>query len=184
MMDKQKITDYLSRLDAALTEPVDLYIYGSAVVILLGASGRTSLDIDVAGPYSSASLPELERASREAGLPVNPSPDYQGGHLEWVGSLRLCLPPPRAGSEGLLLWRGRHLTVRTGDVEDFVASKLIRYDASDSADIQFLYSQARFSWESVRQAVGRLPAPFRDDALVLENLENLAADMRMWENSK
>jgi hypothetical protein len=179
-MDKNEIIEYLTKLDDKVSGLQVLYIYGSAVVILLDAPGRTSLDIDVAGPYSSGDQAELERGSQQAGLPVNPPPDYQGCHLEWVGPLRLCLPPPQAGQEGLLLWRGKNVTVRSGNVEDLVASKLIRYDVTDRADVQYLYSRFRFAWESVRESVGRLPHPFRGDAMLLENLSNLETDMRMW----
>ena len=179
-MNKQEITDYLARLDRELSGPTVLYLYGSAVVILLDAPDRTSLDIDVAGPYSGVDQADFEQASRRAGLPVNPEPSYQGGHLEWVGPLRLCLPSPQEDAPGMILWQGLKLAVRTGSVEDLVASKLIRYDEIDRADIQFLFAQFHFSWEAVRNSADRLPHPFRTDTLVLENLANLKADLRMW----
>jgi hypothetical protein len=178
-MDKRELVSYLERLDAALSAPSELYIYGSAVVILLDAPGRTSLDIDVAGPYSSVQPTEFARASEAAGLPVNPDdPAYSGNHLEWVGPLRLCLPPP--DGSGMTLWRGMRLTVRTGNAADIIASKLIRYDETDKADIQFLCTQAPVTMDAVRAAADALPAPFRDDALVRENLGNLAVDLLLW----
>ena len=86
-MNKAEIIAYLSRLDRELSASVVLYIYGSAVVILLDAPERTSLDIDVAGPYSSGNMAEIACASQRAGLPLNPDPLYQGNHLEWVGAV-------------------------------------------------------------------------------------------------
>ena len=80
----------------------------------------------------------------------------------------------------MTLWQGLKLAVRTGSVEDLVASKLIRYDEIDRADIQFLFAQFHFSWEAVRNSAGRLPHPFRTDTLVAENLANLKSDLRMW----
>jgi endonuclease/exonuclease/phosphatase (EEP) superfamily protein YafD len=138
------------------------------------------LDIDVAGPYSTVDQAELAEASPRAGLPLNPDPLSQENHLEWVGPLRLCLPPPQAGIPGLKLWQGRRLTLVTGSVPDLVASKLIRYDETDQGDIQFLYTQFRFEWLAVQQSVARLPQPFSTHTLVLENLENLKADMAAW----
>jgi hypothetical protein len=179
-MNKQEITDYLARLDRELSSPMVLHLYGSAVVILLDAPDRTSIDIDVAGPYSGGDQGELEQASQRAGLPVNPDPSYPGEHLEWVGPLRLCLPPPQEDAPGVTLWQGRKLTVRTGSVEDLVASKLIRYDEIDRADIQYLFAQFHFSWEVVSTSASRLPHPFSTDAVVLENLANLKSDLRMW----
>jgi len=179
-MNKQDIVEYLARLDRELSGPATLYLYGSAVPILLDAPDRTSLDIDVAGPYSKVDQAELEKASSQAGLPVNPDPLSQANHMEWVGPLRLCLPPPQEGVPGMKLWQGRRLTVVTGSVPDLVASKLIRYDETDQADIQFLYTQFRFEWSDVRKSVALLPHPFGTDALVPENLDNLKTDMAAW----
>ena len=50
----------------------------------------------------------------------------------------------------------------------------------DLADIQFLFSQSRLKFEEVAQAVDRLPANFRDDVLVRENLANLRRDLKRW----
>lgn len=182
-MDKNEIIAYLTRLDRELSAPVTLYLYGSAVIILLDAPDRTSLDIDVAGPYSSGDMSEIARASLRAGLPVNPDPSYRGSHLEWVGPLRLCLPPPNEDGRGLVLWQGNHVTVRSGRVEDLVASKLIRYDETDRADIQYLYAQFSFEWGAVREAVARLPEPFKTDTMLLGNLSNLETDMRLWKGA-
>jgi len=176
-MNKQEIVEYFTRLDDALTEKTTLHVYGSAVVILLDAPDRTSLDIDVAGAYSLANHGELACASQTAGLPVNPDAFYNGNHLEWVGPLRLCLPPVLTS---MTLWQGKRLTVQTSAIPDLVASKLIRYDEADRADIQYLFAQLPFSWESVAESVTRLPAPFSTDALILENLDALKTDMQLW----
>jgi len=177
-MNKSEMTAFFVAIDCQLEAPATLHLYGSAVVILLDAPGRTSLDIDVAGPYSRINQAELEAIAARIRLPVNPEPAYDGPHIEWVGPLRLCLPPPQ--DDGTVLWQGARLTVRTGSVEDLVASKLIRYDSTDQADIQYLYAQFRFSADAVRDAVERLPQPFRSDVLVRENLGNLLLDLRNW----
>jgi hypothetical protein len=51
-MDKSRLLAYLEALDEALAEETELVVYGSAAFILLDEDGRTSLDIDVAAPYS------------------------------------------------------------------------------------------------------------------------------------
>lgn len=60
-MDKQRLTGYLEQLDQALRRSADLYIYGSAAFILLDEPDRTSLDIDVAGPYSNVDMGNCEK---------------------------------------------------------------------------------------------------------------------------
>jgi hypothetical protein len=177
-MDRSDIIAYFGRLDKELGVQTVLYIYGSAAVILLGADDRTSLDIDVAGPYSTVDSARFAEASAVAGLPVNPAFDVSSNHVKWVGTLRLCLPPPAPGA--MVLWQGAHLVVKTGKVEDLVASKLIRYDETDQADVQFLFKSSRFTHESVAASVKLLPPPFSTDALVQENLANLKLDIAVW----
>lgn len=179
-MNKAELIGYLERIDGALRGPATLYVYGSAACILMDEPDRTSLDIDVAGPYSQADEADVRQAAAAAGVPVNPGEEYAGDHIEWVGPLRLCLQPP-AGDGGVLLWQGERLRLLTGSVAALVASKLIRYDAIDRADVQYLLTQVRTPFSQIEEAVRQLPGPFARDPLVVENLENLCADMAMWE---
>ena len=96
-----------------------------------------------------------------------------------LGALRLCLAAPDPATS-VLLWQGRHLTLFTLPPPDLIASRLIRYDPTDQADIQFLMIQGRVTIDGVAQAVGRLPLAFREDALVHQNLENLRRDLLRW----
>ena len=178
-VNKAVLVGYLEAMDRALESPTVLYIYGSAACILLDEPERASLDIDVAGPYSQADEADLRRAAERAGLPVNPGEDYGGDHIEWIGPLRLCLQPPVEGT-GMTLWQGARLCIRTGPVADLVASKLIRYDAVDRSDVQYLISQARTPFSQIQGAAARLPGAFASDPLVRENLDNLRTDMEMW----
>jgi hypothetical protein len=182
-MDKQELVAYLEKVDAALEQPTMLYIYGSAVCILLDEPDRTSLDIDVAAPYSDADLGALKVAAAQAGIPVNPAEETSGNHIEWIQPLRLCLPAPSPENE-MLLWQGRRLTIRSGSLSDLIASKLIRYDDIDQGDIQYLAKQSKVSFSDVEDSARRLPPPFNSDAVVLENLENLRGDLDMWRGCK
>jgi len=178
-MDAKTLREHLIRLDAALAEPAQLCIYGSAAFMLMGQEERMSVDIDVAGPYSTVNERALAEAARHIGLPVNPPEDFSGDYLEWVGPLRLCLAEP-SGMEPVILWRGSRLIVFTLPPADLVASRLIRYDPIDQADIQFLMLHHALRYEDIAQAVERLPLPFRHDVLVRENLANLQRDTMRW----
>lgn len=178
-MNKSELVRYLEVMDQALSSPATLHVYGSAACILLDEPDRTSLDIDVAGPYSAVDETDLRKAAEHAGLPVNPGEDYDGDHIEWIGPLRLCLQPPLEGRT-MTLWQGEKLRIQSGPAADLVASKLIRYDPIDQSDIQYLLGQSRATFAEVAEAVGRLPAPFARDPLVRENLENLRSDMGIW----
>ena len=178
-MNKSELIAYLEGIDGGLKQPAMLYIYGSAVCILLDEPDRTSLDIDVAGPYSDAAYADLAQAAERAGIPVNPDEQTSSNHIEWIQALRLCLPKPSAES-GMILWQGEKLTIKTASVPELVASKLIRYDEIDQGDIQYLCSQSPISFSDAESAVRRLPPPFNADALVLENLENLRNDLQIW----
>jgi hypothetical protein len=178
-MNKTQLVGYLERMDAALRQETELVIYGGAAFILLGEEERTSLDIDVAAPYSRADFADLRQAARQAGLPINPDLAETGEHLEWISALRLCLPPPQPDT-ALLLWRGTKLTVKTVSPEELVASKLIRYDAIDQADVQFLCARRAPDWDLIEKAVRSLPAPFHRDPVVRQNLANLRRDLAVW----
>ena len=172
--------EYFARLDALVAPGTVLFVYGGAAVALLGSGIRTTMDVDVAEPYSHFDRTAFAAASAQAGLPVNPGTDHEAAFLELVGALRLCVPEPTAENPGLELFRGANLTVRTGSAADLIASKLVRYDEQDQQDIQFLLKAGAVRLSAVRESVERLPTAFREDALVLENLGNLERDMKIW----
>jgi len=178
-MNKPELVGHLERIDRELQKPWILFVFGSAALILLDEPDRTSLDIDVAGPYSQGDFGELEKAAAAAGVPINPPDDYRRDHIEWISAVRLCLSPPDANTD-LLLWQGRCLTLRTVSIPRLIASKLIRYDTIDRSDIQYLAKQTGVEWGDVASAVEGLPAPFNRDVLIRENLRNLKTDMAMW----
>jgi hypothetical protein len=178
-MDKNRLLEYFTRVDRQLMQPAELLIYGSAAFILLDEEARTSLDLDVAGPYSKVDYEEFRQASLQAGLEVNPAEFDAAEHVEWISGARLCLAPPES-TETMTLWQGRQLAVKTVAAADLVASKLIRYDPIDQGDVRYLVSQMHVSHDEVTKAVARLPVGFRGDALVGENLANLKEDMRLW----
>jgi len=93
--------------------------------ILLDEDERTSLDIDVAGPYSTINYHDFCMAAKKAGLEVNPEDNTTAEHIEWISALRLCLAPPETETE-IVLWQGQNMVVKTVAPEDLVASKLIR----------------------------------------------------------
>jgi len=178
-MDATTLRQYLARLDAALPEPVRLCIYGSAAWMLLGEEGRFSLDMDVAGPYSMANERMLAETAQAIGWPVNPAAEFSEDHIEWVGPGRLCLASPRP-EDSVVLWQGARLTIFTLPPADLAASRLIRYDPIDQADLQFLMTHTGVGLGDIARAVERLPSAFRDDVLVRENLQNLERDVQRW----
>ena len=172
--------EYFVRLDALVAPGTVLYVYGGAAVALLGSNIRTPMGVDVAEPYSHFDRAAFAEASAQAGLPVNPGADYEQAFLELVGAFRLCVPEPTDAKAALVLFEGKNLTVRTGSAADLIASKLVRYDEQDQQDVQFLLKAGAVTLAAVRESVSRLPATFREDALVRENLDNLERDMKMW----
>ncbi len=178
-MNKSELIGYLERIDAELKKKAVLYIYGSAVGILLDQPDRTSLDIDVAASYSDVDYGALSKAAERAGIPINPKDESSSNHIEWIQSLRLCLPKPTPDHE-MLLWQGRCLIIKSGSLAELIASKLIRYDEIDQGDIQYLYAQSKICFADVEAAVQRLPPSFNTDALVLDNLKNLEVDIKIW----
>lgn len=179
-MNRAQLIDYLAKIDENLDSEAVVVIYGSAAFMLLEEEMRTSLDIDVAAPYSMVSQSAFCKAAEMAGLPVNPDGDYADDHIEWIGPLRLCLPKPDDATD-IVLWQGKFLVVKTVSAAGLIASKLIRYDETDQSDIHFLYFQMRISIDDIEAAVDTLPPAFRNDVMVRDNLENLKSDVMIWE---
>ena len=179
-IDESVLRGYFERLDPLVRPGTDLFVIGGAAVALLGAKIRTTVDIDIAAPYSRVDLSNFTKASAEAGLPVNPALGYEGAYIEYVEPLMLTLPEPCSKNSGIILFRGFNFTVRTGSCADIIASKLFRYSEKDIGDIRFLMESANVSIAQVKESVSRLPPRFREDVLVRENLANLEEDSLLW----
>ena len=179
IMDKKRILEVFALIDGELHSPASLCLYGSGAFILLEQEDRTSLDLDIAAPYSKVDFADFSRAVEAAGLSINPEEGIDDDHIEWISMVRLCLAEPST-TELIVLWEGKKLNVFTVSPADLIASKLIRYDAIDQSDIHYLVFQMNMSFESIEQAVLRLPQQFRRDMIVVENLANLDQDMRLW----
>ena len=180
VIDELTIRRYFDALDSLVGTNTVLYVFGGAAVALLGSRIRTTMDIDIAEPFSRIDRAAFCAASAKAGLPVNPAPDYDAAFIELVGPFRLSLPRPDAASGGMVLYSGVNLTVKTGSPADLVASKLVRYDEQDQQDIQFLMGEGGATMKEVMASVERLQPAFREDSLVRENLENLVTDLGIW----
>ena len=175
------LTEYFSRLDELVPNGTLLYLYGGAAVIMYGATIRTTLDVDIAAPYSRINPAKFAEWSAKAGLPVNPPEFGNGISVEYVQASRLSLPVPKSGSEeGVAVFTGCNLTVLAASPADIIASKLVRYNEHDQQDVQYLIGFGRVSYKAICEAVSRLPPLFREDVHVKENLENLKYDMEIW----
>lgn len=175
------MTEYFSRLDELVPEKTVLYLYGGAAVIMYGATIRTTLDIDIAAPYSRVNPVRFSEWSAAAGIPVNPSKFDNDVCVEFVQADRLSLPVPKdIASDAVAVFTGCNLTVLAAAPADIIASKLVRYNEHDQQDMQYLIGVGRVTYASICEAVSRLPPTFREDVLVRENLENLKSDMAIW----
>lgn len=183
-IDESVVRGYFERLDPLVKPGTELFIIGGAAIALLGAKIRTTVDVDVAAPYSRVDMSNFRDASASAGLPVNPAPGYQGAYVEYVEPLMLTLPSPAEGESAVILFRGFNLTVKTGTPADLIASKLFRYSEKDAGDIRFLMESAGVSLDDVRKSVERLPSRFRNDVLVRDNLANLESDCVIWRGKR
>lgn len=180
-MNKATILQKFAVIDENLNSSASLCLYGSGAFILLDEEDRTSLDLDIAGPYSKVNFSDFTNAVEAAGLKINPAETTDDDHIEWISVVRLCLADPSV-TESMILWEGNKLKVFTVSPADLIASKLIRYDDIDQSDINYLVFQMNVSFESIAKAVTRLPKSFRDDVMLQENLTNLKQDIMLWKS--
>ena len=177
-MNKESIIKLFENLDDKLTTNAEICLYGSGAFILLEQDDRTSLDIDIAAPYSNVNFKDFSNAAKHAGYEINPTITDKE-HIEWIIANRLCLAKPNPKTD-IILWSGDKLIIKTVSVEDLVASKLIRYDEIDQADIRYLIEYMNISYIDIAEAAERLPKQFKSDIIVIDNLQNLKEDMMLW----
>ena len=73
-MDKAQLLDYFSKIDRYLAAEAVICVYGGAAFIMLDEDGRSSIDIDIAAPYSNASFDDIDQSdirflATQSGIP-------------------------------------------------------------------------------------------------------------------
>jgi hypothetical protein len=149
-VDASSLRRILEQIDAALQTPTELIVRGGAALLALGFEGRTTVDIDVL-PASRFVEADLRRACAAA-----PAPE---------------------GSPYNTVFRGRQLTVRTPPAGDIAVGKRKRLDPEDIADIRFLVGRFGLDAATLHEAFARLPARFRRDPVLVDNLRYVVEDL-------
>ena len=177
-MDALKLRQVFDKLDRALEQPTELLIRGGAAVLAYGLEQRVTLDIDVL-PASRFIESDLRRACAAAELGFNPSnKDFaEQDYLEVVPEETLILPRPDPERGYNTIFRGLRLTVRTPPAADLVIGKLKRLDPEDLGDVTFLIQHFRLTEADLRESFGRLPARFKTDPVVEDNLRFVIQDL-------
>jgi hypothetical protein len=177
-MDAAKLREIFEKLDQSLEHPTELLIRGGAAVLAHGLEQRVTIDIDVL-PTSRFIEADLRRACAAADLGFNPAEkDFaEQDYLEVVPEETLILPRPDPERGYNTIFRGLRLTVRTPPAADLVIGKLKRLDPEDLADVTFLIQQFRLTEADLKEAFDRLPARFKADPVVQDNLRFVIEDL-------
>ncbi|HEX6864606.1 MAG TPA: DUF6036 family nucleotidyltransferase [Thermoanaerobaculia bacterium] len=176
-MDETKLRSLFEKLDQALEHPTELLIRGGAAVLAYGLEQRVTVDIDVL-PASRFIEADLRRACAAAELGFNPSnKDFvEQDYLEVVPEETLILPRPDPDRGYNTVFRGLRLTVKTPPAADLVVGKLKRLDPEDLADVTFLIERFRLTRADLADSFERLPARFKNDPVVQDNLHFVLED--------
>jgi uncharacterized nucleotidyltransferase DUF6036 len=176
-MDASKLRLILEHLDQILEHPTELLIRGGAAVLAHGLEQRVTIDIDVL-PTSRFVESDLRRACAAAGLAFNPSDkDFaEQDYLEVVPEETLILPRPDPDRGYDTVFRGLRLTVKTPPAADLIIGKLKRLELEDLADIAFLIERFRLTAADLKESFERLPARFKADPVVQDNLRFVIED--------
>jgi hypothetical protein len=176
-MDTIKLRQIFEKLDQTLEHPTELLIRGGAAVLAHGLEQRATLDIDVL-PASRFVETDLRRACAVADLGFNPlDKDFtEHEYLKIMAEETLILPIPATDRGYNTVFRGLRLTVRTPPAADLVVGKLKRLDADDLSDIGFLIDRFRLTKVDLTESFERLPARFKTDPVVQDNLRFVIED--------
>lgn len=168
-MDSTTLRQIFERLDKALEHPTELLIRGGAAVLAHGLEQRVTLDIDVL-PASRFVEADLRRACAAAELGFNPSnKDFaEQDYIEVAPEETLILPLPDPERSYNTIFRGQRLTVKTPPAADL--------DPDDLSDISFLIDRFRLTAADLEESFDRLPARFKADPVVQDNLRFIKED--------
>ena len=178
-MDRARLFAIFEALDGALESGCELEIRGGAAVLALGLEGRTTLDVEVL-PSSQFMDADLRRACLATGLDFNPSEgkDFaEREFIELVPEETLILPAVSADRPYNTVFRGRRLVVRTPPAADLIVGKLKRLQPEDLADISFLVHRYAVTESDLKEAFDRLPARWRRDPVIADNLRYVLQDL-------
>jgi hypothetical protein len=146
--------------------PVRLCLIGSAACIFAGMELRTTEGLDVWKPSSDFDLSELKAACEATGISFNPKgmlePDRPYLQLVEAGIVQV------GNFEPTHLFRISRLIISRPPIENIIASKLIRADAKDIEEIQFLYHHFQPDPTLIRAVIASFPETKRE--LASENL--------------
>ncbi len=151
----ERLASYLGREGS----PVRLCLIGSSACLFGGMEARSSRDLDLWRPMSDYDRQELRQAAEAVGVLFDPKSalepdraylqviepgiveigDFTPEPIDRIGRLHLFRPP----------------------IENLIASKLIRGDARDIADILFLQSLHRPDVDRIRSIVATFSAANR-----------------------
>lgn len=142
-----------------------------------GLEQRATIDIDVL-PTSRFVEADLRRACAAVDLGFNPSDKdlAERDYLEVVPEESLILPRADPDHGYNTVFRGQRLTVKTPPAADLVVGKLKRLDVDDLADVGFLMKRFRLTRQDLEEAFERLPARFKADPVVQDNLRFVLED--------
>ncbi len=155
----------LEHLAAALGKegpPLQLCLIGSASCLLGGMEARTSRDLDVWRPSSDYDRTELRQAAEAVGLlfdpktPLDPDRPYLQIVDKGVVEIGEFVP--------VLIDRMGRLHLTRPPIEHLIASKLIRGDARDIADILFLRHLHHPDLERVKTVIASFSSQHRQQA--------------------
>jgi hypothetical protein len=176
-MNATKLRQIFERLDQALEHPTELLIRGGAAVLAHGLEQRATLDIDVL-PASRFVEADLRRACAAVDLGFNPSDKgfTEQDYLKLVPEETLILPLPNSDRSYNTVFWGLRLTVKTPPAADLVVGKLKRLDPDDLSDVGFLINRFRLTEADLSESFERLPARFKVDPVVQDNLRFVIED--------
>ncbi len=142
--------------------PVHLCLIGSAACVFAGMELRTTQDLDIWQASSDFDLTELRNAAENSGLLFNPT--------DFINPAQPYLQLVEAGIvqvgafEPVCMFKIGRLVISRPPIENIIASKLLRSDAKDIEDIQFLHVHFQPDFSTIKNVISSFPSKKRETA--------------------
>ena len=161
---------------------IRLVLIGSSVGMLHGQPSRMTEDIDVWFPASQIDNSDMKAACELAGLLFDPKGDTNGRpYIQMVHPGIVVIGDYKKEHE-IHVSRYGNLEIAHPPVENVIASKLVRAEERDIADIMFLIKKFDINHKNIRHVIETFSEAKREVAL--ENMIYLSAMEEVWSEKK
>lgn len=157
--------DKLSQISKGVKKATRLTLMGSAPNMLRGQPSRMSMDLDVWKTSSCYDRDDLKQAVESAGLLFNPTEEAPTKPYIQIIEAGICQLGRFKTQDIENLETMGNLSLEAPPIENLIASKLLRAEAKDLEDINWMISKYQPNISKIKEVIKSFPPEHKEKAL-------------------